>query len=86
MPPIYGPAYVGSDLGLFKTFKITESQSMQFRIEGFNFLNHPLWSFNGQNLGLSFDPATGKSNNALFGTTTQKQGHRILELSIRYDF
>jgi Carboxypeptidase regulatory-like domain len=86
MPPIYGPTYVGSDLGLFKTFKITESQSLQFRVEGFNFLNHPLWSFNGQNLGLSFDPATGKSNNALFGTTTQKQGHRILELSIRYDF
>jgi len=84
--PIYGPAYIGSDLGLFKTFKITESQALQFRVEGFNFLNHPLWSFNGQNLGLSFDPATGQPNNPLFGTTTQKQGHRIIELSVRYDF
>ena len=87
MPPIYGPAYVGSDLGLFKTFKITESQSLQFRVEGYNFMNHALWSFPGnQNLNLSFDPATGKADNPLFGTTTTKQGHRILELSIRYDF
>jgi Carboxypeptidase regulatory-like domain len=86
MHPIYGPAYFGTDLGLFKNFKITESQNLQFRIEAFNFLNHPLWSFNGSNLNLSFDQTTGAPNNPLFGTTTQKQGHRILELSVRYQF
>ncbi|MEJ2007718.1 MAG: carboxypeptidase regulatory-like domain-containing protein [Acidobacteriota bacterium] len=87
MHPIYGPAFVASDLGLFKTFKITESQNLQFRVEGYNFLNHPLWSFPGQqNLNLSFDPTTGKVNNPLFGTTTTKQGHRVIELSVRYEF
>ena len=87
MHPIYGPRFFATDLGLFKTFKITESQNLQFRVEGFNFMNHPLWSFpGGQNLNLSFDPATGKSNNATFGTTTNKQGHRVIELSVRYQF
>jgi hypothetical protein len=87
MPPIYGPAYFDSDLGLFKTFKITESKSLQFRVDGYNFLNHPLWSFpSGQNLGLSFDASTGKSNNPDFGVAPVKQGHRIIELAVKFFF
>ena len=45
-PDIRGPAYFNSDLGLYKSFKITESQSVQFRISATNFLNHPLPQFN----------------------------------------
>jgi hypothetical protein len=86
IPPIYGPAFFDSDLALFKTFKITESKSLQFRVDGYNFMNHPLWSFNGSNLGLSFDPSTGKVNSSLFGTTTTKQGHRIVELAVKFFF
>ncbi|HEV2417604.1 MAG TPA: carboxypeptidase-like regulatory domain-containing protein [Terriglobia bacterium] len=86
LPPVYGPAYFDSDLGLFKTFKITESKSLQFRIDGYNFMNHPLWSFNGGNLGLSFDPTSGKVNNPTFGTVTTKQGHRIIEMTVKFYF
>jgi hypothetical protein len=32
---------------LFKTFNVTERQHVEFRISGFNFLNHPLESFQG---------------------------------------
>lgn len=85
-PPIYGPSFFDWDLGLFKNFKITESKSLQFRVDGYNFLNHPLWSFNGGNLGLSFDPNSGKVNSSLFGTTTTKQGHRIIEMAIKFYF
>jgi hypothetical protein len=45
-PDIRGPAYFDSDLGLYKSFKITESQSVQFRVSATNFLNHPLPTFN----------------------------------------
>jgi len=45
LPYIHGPAFFNSDLALFKTFKINERQNVEFRFSGFNFLNHPLESF-----------------------------------------
>jgi hypothetical protein len=50
LPDSHGPAYFKSDLSIYKDFKINERQNMQFRGSGFNFLNHPLTSFNNQNL------------------------------------
>ena len=47
LPVAYGPGYFNSDLGMFKNFQITESKRLQFRVQAYNFLNHPLWSFNG---------------------------------------
>ncbi len=86
LPPIYGPGFFNWDLGLFKTFKITESKSVQFRFDGYNWLNHPLWSFNGGNLGLSFDGTTREVNNPLFGTVVDKQGHRIIQMAVKFIF
>ncbi len=55
-PYIKGPAYFNSDLGVYKDFKITERQTLQFRVQAFNFLNHPLKDFtkNQSDLQLSF--------------------------------
>ena len=86
LPPIYGPHFFSWDMGVFKTFAITEHKSLQFRFNGYNWLNHPLWSFNGNNLNLSFDPNTLKQNNSTFGTTVNKQGHRIVELAVKFFF
>jgi hypothetical protein len=86
LPPIYGPAFFNTDLALFKNFKISESRTLQFRFDGYNFLNHPLWSFNGGNLGLSFDPNTLKQNDPVFGQTTFKQGHRIIQMAVKFMF
>ena len=86
LPAVYGPAFFNSDLGLFKNFQFKESRKLQLRFNGTNFLNHPLWSFNGTNLTLGFDPNTGKVNTPLFGTVTQKQGHRIVQAAIKFYF
>ena len=90
LPPVYGPAYFNWDMGLFKNFVITESQKLQFRFNFYNWMNHPLWSFNGNNLGLGFaqdaTASTITQSNSTFGTVTQKQGHRIIEMGVKYYF
>jgi hypothetical protein len=89
LPAIYGPAYFNADLGIFKNFPIKENMKLQFRIDGFNFLNHPLWSFNGTNLTLGY---TQNSNGTFtlstpnFGTVTEKQGNRIVQLAVKFYF
>jgi hypothetical protein len=91
LPVVYGPSYFNSDLGVFKNFSITETKKLQFRIQAYNFLNHPLWSFNGTgNLNLNFtqDPTTQaiSLNNPNFGKTTTKEGNRILEFAVKFFF
>ena len=39
----YGPGFQNWNLGLFKTFSITERHRITFRAEAFNWLNHPNW-------------------------------------------
>ena len=86
LPAIYGPSFFNWDMGLFKNFQIKESKKLQLRLNGYNFLNHPLWSFNGSNLGLGFDSGTGKVNTPLFGYVTNKQGHRVVQVAIKFFF
>lgn len=84
LPAIYGPAFFNSDLSLFKNFQITESQRLQFRFSGYNFLNHPLWSFRPNELRLNIGPGTTLDPN--FGTTQEKLGRRIVQLAVKYYF
>ncbi len=89
LPAIYGPAYFNWDMGLFKNFVISESQKLQFRFNFYNWMNHPLWSFNGSNLNLGFSQDANLNmtqNNSTFGYTTTKQGHRIIEMGVKYYF
>jgi hypothetical protein len=91
LPAIYGPAFFNSDLGLFKNFQIKESMKIQFRVQAYNFLNHPLYSFpNSNNLTLQFNQATPggpiTQTNTNFGTATAKQGNRIVELAVKFYF
>lgn len=86
LPAIYGPGFFNWNMGVFKNFKITESKTLQIRVDGYNFLNHPLWSFNGSNLTLGFDPSTGKLNTPNFGITTQKQGLRVIQMVAKFYF
>lgn len=66
LPDVHGPAYFNSDLTIFRNFKIGEKQGLQFRLAGFNFLNHPLWQlYGGPNVGLSLNyglPSTTTTN------------------------
>jgi hypothetical protein len=87
IPPVYGPAFFNSDLGMFKNFNISESKKLQLRFNAYNFLNHPLWSFyNGTNLGsVGFSaPTTNSAPN--WGTVVDKQGHRVVQVAIKFYF
>jgi carboxypeptidase family protein len=53
LPEIFGPWYWNSDLSLFKNFQMGESRKLQFRIEAFNFMNHPEYSFANGGIGSS---------------------------------
>ncbi len=92
LPAIYGPAFFNADLGLFKNFPIREAMKLQFRVDAFNFLNHPLWSFpsggNDLTLGFTQNASTGTitENTPNFGTATQKQGNRIIQLAVKFYF
>ena len=86
LPAIYGPAFFNSDLGLFKNFNMSERKKLQFRANAYNFMNHPLFSFNGGNLNLGFNGTTGVMNTPLFGYTTLKQGRRVVQLAATFMF
>lgn len=94
MPYLEGPKFVNSDLSLIKTFNLTERQRLQFKLQMFNFLNHPLQSFQrgDNNLVLRFNadgtmknPTGGASINT-FGVANYLFGHRTLELMVKYSF
>ena len=92
MPVAYGPAFLDSDLAIFKNFQIKESMKLQIRAQAYNFLNHPLYSFtsSGSNLILQWqqDPGTGviTQGNTNFGVATQKEGSRIIEFGAKFYF
>lgn len=100
-PYLHGPMYFQSDLSAQKAFHITDSRQLQFRLSAFNFLNHPLRSFNyarsneysglllsGVTPGSAIaDPTSGSSApGSQFGTATLKQGRRVLEVSAKFVF
>jgi hypothetical protein len=88
LPEFYGPNFFNSDLSFFKNFNFSETKKIQFRFSAYNFVNHPLPTFrNGSsNLNLVFSGSATNMTNALFGTTSEKQGHRILQLALKFYF
>jgi hypothetical protein len=63
------------DLNLSKQFQITEKQSLQFRAEFFNALNHTNLGVPGVNLEASFGQITQTSTEA-----------RIIQFALKYRF
>jgi len=68
LPDVHGPAYFKTDLSVYKDIQIDDRQNLQLRVSGFNFLNHPISSFNNNNLAalnLTYaDPACDKTTGA----------------------
>ncbi|MGA2592482.1 MAG: carboxypeptidase regulatory-like domain-containing protein [Bryobacteraceae bacterium] len=95
-PYIKGPAFFNSDLSLFKNFRFKEHHNVQLRFEAFNFLNHPLPTFNalGNNADLSLvfkDPTTGaltntNQNDVTNGKPQYDTGRRVIEFGLKYSF
>src|SRR5712692_3254205 len=87
-PNITGPAYVGSDLGMYKDFRVTERQKMEFRFTAFNFLNHPNPQFGlSDDINLRFSaPGGGNTNTDTTGKPRYTVGNRTLEFALKYIF
>jgi hypothetical protein len=64
------------DLAIFKNFTVSGQQKIQFRVEMFNFINHP--NLSGPNTDIT---------NANFGRSITKDGNRRdIQLALRYMF
>jgi hypothetical protein len=92
--PYYRMAdFFDSDLAAYKTFHVTEHETLQFRASAFNWVNHPLPQFSGGNqLALHFNnnltPNTGSNSPTIGFLDTKAGGHaaRIVEFAIKYNF
>jgi hypothetical protein len=97
-----GPGFFDTDLTAAKTFRLTERTTMQLRVAAFNFINHANDAFaNGINTTaytMNFNETVQTSNvnealasananaNPAFGYANVKEGRRIMELGLRFDF
>jgi hypothetical protein len=96
-PNLRGPSYFDSDLGIYKSFKITEAQSVQFRVSATNFLNHPLPQFGLAGVSdeqLNFQTSTNggnavsqtNTNSTTTGKPAFKNGSRQVTFALKYYF
>ena len=87
-PNVTGPSYFGGDLGMYKDFKVRESQKLQFRFTAFNFLNHPNRQFGlSDDINLRFStPGGGNTNLDTNGKAAYTVGNRTLEIALKYLF
>jgi hypothetical protein len=84
------------DITLLKNLAVGEGRNLQLRLGAFNFLNHPLVSFNNNNnnnLNIGFQ--NGVAGQALtqnmlvhqdFGVADIKVGNRLVELEAKFTF
>jgi hypothetical protein len=94
-PYVRTPGYLGSDLAIFKAFKITEAQRFEVRISATNWLNHPNAAFsiagNSDNQ-LTFSGVSTSSglvhnsNAATTGVPLDKEGYRWMQFAGKYYF
>jgi hypothetical protein len=87
-PYAHGPAYLNTDMTAIKNLKISDTKNLQFRLAGFNFINHPLPTFSNkapQATQLQFQ--NGQTiNRDIFGQTTYETGRRQVEVGAKYTF
>jgi hypothetical protein len=92
MPYLPGPMFWNSDLTVIKNFKLGEHKSAQFRVAGFNFLNHALLTFAPGDAHLDMNnmayiPGQGEVNtDPDFGHAMSHIGQRIVELGAKFSF
>ena len=75
---MYGPGFQNWNLSVFKNFKIQERVNIQFRADGYNFVNHPNWG-GSTGGGLDRNP-----NNGTFGQVTAKGGERNMQFGLAH--
>jgi hypothetical protein len=79
---LVGPGFFNTDLGIKKTFKITETSGLRFEANFFNIFNHPNFTPPDSNLN---DVGTFGQSQSTF-SNQQTGGPRITQLALRFDF
>ena len=74
-----GPRFFNVDFSLVKSFKVTEHQGFNVRIEAYNLFNNTNFGLIAANLNLNTPNTFGKISSTLGNP-------RIMQLSLRYDF
>jgi hypothetical protein len=74
----YGPGMNNFDIALLKNVAITESKSLEFRLEGFNAFNHAQF----------YGPASvnGNINSATFGAVVSSAPPRLMQAAVKFIF
>ena len=72
---VFLPGTWSADTALLKDFSFTKSQYFEFRMEGYNIFNHPVWG--------SLDSTYTDTR---FGQLTSISGHRSVQLGLKYYF
>jgi hypothetical protein len=76
--PFYGPGIINFDMALHKVTKLTESKSLEFRLETFNTFNHAQFDGNGS--------VDGNINDATFGQVVKAAPPRISQVALKLFF
>ena len=87
-PYMRGPHFFNSDLSIRKSFALHDKRAIQVRFAAFNFMNHPLTSLvaaTASPLKLVIAGPGGAANPA-FGISEYKEGRRVCEVELRYNF
>jgi hypothetical protein len=74
----YGPGMVNFDMALLKNLRLTESKSLQFRLEGFNVFNHAQF----------FGPQAvdGNISSSTFGDVVRAAAPRLVQAGMKFTF
>ena len=74
----FGPGMANFDIALMKTLRLTESKSLQFRVEGFNIFNHAQF----------FGPQAvdGNISSTTFGQVISAAAPRLAQVSAKFIF
>jgi hypothetical protein len=74
----YGPGMLNFDLALLRSFPLSESKALQFRMETFNTFNHVQF----------FGPAAvnGDVDSALFGQVVKAAPPRLMQIALKFTF
>jgi len=94
-PYIRNPHYFGSDLAMFKAFRVTDAQRVEIRVSATNWLNHPNAQFGlagTSDNSLLFNgiptASTGvyNTNTSTTGIPQNKVGYRWMQFAAKYYF
>jgi carboxypeptidase family protein len=85
---LYNPGFQNHNLGLHKDFAFKERHRITFRVEAFNWLNHPNWNGANTNPNDIVLDSSGKVDlqKSTFGKVSGKGGNRELQFALRYQF